>query len=474
MLKMKTLKQKLLTPMILLVVLVPIATLLFFNVAMQIYVQKEARNDLKEAMLPIETLAQQEFQGSSGSLSSSGLQISAAKLKTAMRETKLTDAGLLIFNAKEKLTYPQNVPEGFISENLAQKIAGRLNTSGFGERVEQIRVGKTTYLMFGYVLNGNADKHIFIVLVSQLTKSTALIRIIDFILLTIMLIGIFLGVFIVSRITKRTSRQVEQICAATENISRGDFTHPLWEKTNIAEFNRLSESITDMSSRLEAAERSQRDFLQNASHELRTPLMSIQGYAEGISSGIVPDVKDAADIINSESRRLNTLVEELLTLSRIESGTLNRELQELNLCNLLPDFVQRLGGIAVKQQKTISLSLSAQTQTVMGNEELLGRAVTNIISNCLRYAKDKVGVSLLSLDGSVIIRIQDDGPGINCADLPHVFERFYKGNGGNFGLGLAIAKAAIQNIGGDIKAYNGEPGATFDIVLNSVTDYRAY
>lgn len=463
---MKTLKQKLLTPMVLLIVLVPLATLLFFNVAMQLYVQKEARNDLKEAMLPIETLAQQELQSSAGSLTTSRLEIAAEKLSSAVSGTNLSDAKLLIYTAKARLAYPQKLPDGFVSAPLAEKIAVRVKAPSFGERVEQIRAGKTAYLMYGYVLTGNADNHIYIILVSQLTKSTALIRMINLILITIMLIGIFLGVFIVSRLARRMSRQVEQICAATENISQGEFSHPEWEKTDIAEFCVLSGSIADMSSRLEAAERSQRDFLQNASHELRTPLMSIQGYAEGISSGIVPEVKAAADIINNESRRLNALVEELLTLSRIESRTLDRQLTTLNLNNLLPEFVQRLGGIAVKQKKALSLSLPPQPETVTGNEELLGKAVTNIISNCLRYAREKVEVSLINLNGSVIIRVQDDGPGIGDKDLPHIFERFYKGSGGNYGLGLAIAKSAVQYIGGDIRAYNIDSGAVFDIVLN--------
>lgn len=463
---MKTLKQKLITPMVLLIVLVPIATLLFFNVAMQIYVQKEARNDLKEAMLPVETLAQQEFQSSAGSFTASRLEVVSEKLSSALQASKLSDAKLLIYNAKGKLSFPQKLPDGFVTSPLAEKISKRINAQGFGERVEQLRAGKTSYLMFGYILTGNADSRIFLVLVSPLTKSAALIRMINLILISIMLIGIFLGVLIVSRTAKRMSRQVAQICEVTENISQGNFSQPFWEKTDISEFSQLSQSITDMSSRLEASEKSQRDFLQNASHELRTPLMSIQGYAEGISSGIVPEVKTAADIISRESHRLNTLVDELLTLSRIESRTLDREITALNLCNMLPEFVQRLGGIAVKQQKEISLSLPSEAETVMGNEELLGTAVTNIISNCLRFARERVGVSLQKHDGSVIIRIQDDGPGIGSEDLPHIFERFYKGSGGNFGLGLAIAKSAVQYIGGDIRAYNLDSGAAFDITLN--------
>jgi len=464
---MKTLKQKVLTPLILLIVLLPLATLLFFNIAMQVYVQKAARNDLKEAMLPIETLAQQELNDSNGTLTEPALESAAIKLTQTIQSTKLTNAKLLIYNSNEKLVSPKNLPDGFISANLAKKVSVRLKAADLKERIAQVKVGNQTYLIYSYVLKENADNQIFIVLVNQLGNTQPLIKMINVILITIMLLGIILGVFFVSRITDRIARNVKQISIATEQIGRGNFAHLEWESSDISEFNQLFQSVTYMSDKLEAAENSQRDFLQNASHELRTPLMSIQGYAEGISSGIVPDVKAAADIINSESHRLNELVSELLTLSRIENGTMMRELSKLNLCALLPEFVQRLGGLAVKLQKKIDLNLPPLPFYIMGEEELLGQAVTNVISNCLRYANKRVAVSLLSGENSQVIRIHDDGPGIPDGELPHIFERFYKGKGGNFGLGLAIAKSAVQFIGGDIKAYNEAAGAAFDIVFNS-------
>lgn len=462
---MKTLKRKILTPMILLIVLVPAVTLLFFNVGMRIYVQKTARDDLKEAMLPIETLARQEFSASSATLTESRLGNAATKLTEAVQSSKLTGARLLIYNGRDKLAYPKTLPDGFVTSGLVKKIAARLTLTNQEGRVEQVKGGNQTYLMTSYVLSGNAGNQLVIVLVSQQGAAGPLFRMINLILLSIMLVGIGVGVLVASRISARVSKHVGQACTATEHIGQGDFSYTEWEETDIAEFHQLSLSILRMSERLQASERSQRDFLQNASHELRTPLMSIQGYAEGILNGIVPDVKEAAGIINSESRRLNALVEELLTLSRIESQTAERKPVELNLCELLPEFVQRLGGIEVKQKKKIMLSLPQQSVVVTADEELLSRAVMNIVSNCLRYAKTKIDVSLFLRETNAVIRIQDDGPGIRKEDLPHLFERFYKGKGGNFGLGLAIAKSAVQSAGGEIGAYNGETGAMFEITL---------
>jgi two-component system sensor histidine kinase CssS len=462
---MKTLKSKILTPMILLIVLVPAVTLIFFNVGLRIYVQKTARDDLKEAMLPIETLARQELSDSSATLTESRLENAAEKLTEAVKSSKLTGGRLLIYNGRDKLVYPKTLPDGFVTSGLSKKIAARLTFTNQEGRAEQIKGEKQTYLMTSYVLSGNGGNQLIIVLVSQQGTTEPLFRMMNLILLSIMLVGIVIGVLVTGRISARVSRHVGQACSATEHIGQGDFSNVKWEENDIAEFHQLSRSILRMSERLQASERSQRDFLQNASHELRTPLMSIQGYAEGIQSGIVPDVKKAAEIINSESLRLNALVKELLMLSRIESLTAERKPVPLNMCELLPELVQRLGGIEVTQKKTITLSLPQEQAIVTADEELLSCAVMNIVSNCMRYAKTKIEVSLFLREKHAVIRVQDDGPGISEEDLPHLFERFYKGKGGNFGLGLAIAKSAVQSASGKIEARNGETGAIFEIAL---------
>lgn len=447
------------------IVLVPAITLLFFNIGMRIYVQKTARDDLKAAMLPIETLAQQELSTSSATMTESRLQSAAAKLAEAVQSSKLTGGRLLIFNNRDRLAYPKTLPDGFVTSGLVKKIAARLTLTNKDGRVEQIRGEKRAYLMTSYVMSGKTGNQLVIVLVSQQGATGPLLRMINLILLSIMLLGIGVSIMVASRISARVSKHVGQACVATEHIGQGDFSYPKWEETDIAEFHQLSQSISRMSERLQASERSQRDFLQNASHELRTPLMSIQGYAEGILNDIVPDVKKAASIINSESLRLNVLVKELLMLSRIESRTAERKPIKLNLCDLLPEFIQRLGGIEVAQKKNVNLSLPQQHVFVTVDEDLLSCAVMNIISNCMRYAKTKIDVSLFLREANAVIRIKDDGPGIREEDLPHLFERFYKGKGGNFGLGLAISKSAVQSAGGEINAYNGETGAVFEITL---------
>ena len=196
-----------------------------------------------------------------------------------------------------------------------------------------------------------------------------------------------------------------------------------------------------MSKRLTDLDKAQKLFLQNASHEIRTPLMSIQGYAEGISKGIFSDTTKSADIICEESKRLNQLVDELLTLSRIENNTDESEFYVLNLSDVMKEVVQKIEGYALREQKKINVMLPPDVIMIKANDALLSQAMINIISN---------------------------GDGIPVQDLPHIFDRFYKGKNGNFGLGLAIVKSAILSLKGSIRAYN-ENGAVFEIKFQVIT-----
>jgi signal transduction histidine kinase len=137
----------------------------------------------------------------------------------------------------------------------------------------------------------------------------------------------------------------------------------------------------------------------------------------------------------------------------------------LNLGDVLKEYGQRLGGLAAKLQKQLTLALPDAPVRVLADDTLLSQAVMNITSNCLRYAGHEANITLLQREGNAVIRISDDGDGVPEADLPHIFDRFYKGKGGNFGLGLAIAKSATEFMGGRVTAHNGAKGAVFELIF---------
>lgn len=207
----------------------------------------------------------------------------------------------------------------------------------------------------------------------------------------------------------------------------------------------------------------QQTFFQNASHELKTPLMAIQGYAEGIQAGVM-DAGGAAEVILAESDRMTELVEELLDISKINMGRQQLALSEMDVRELLYDSIRAVepaaaGGIAIVPD------FPEEPVMVSCDDTRLRRAVTNILSNGVRYARSQLRLTCRADKRHVTIRIQDDGDGIADEDLPHIFDRFYMGRSGKSGIGLALTKEIIHLHKGTIRAYNGDTGAVFEISI---------
>nr|WP_284703729.1 HAMP domain-containing sensor histidine kinase [Clostridium swellfunianum] len=207
-------------------------------------------------------------------------------------------------------------------------------------------------------------------------------------------------------------------------------------------------------------------FLQNSSHELRTPLMSIQGYAEGIKYGVVENKDKAVEIIIDESKRLSSLVEDLLYLSKIDTMQENLNIEAVNAENFLRSCIERIRGIALYENRNIRLHIDNSDSVLNIDEEKFSRSILNILANSLRYAKENIDIFFSIEDSYSVIKILDDGSGLEEEDIPRIFDRFYKGKGGKYGLGLAIAKTIVEKHKGSITAENNpQGGAYFKIIL---------
>lgn len=237
------------------------------------------------------------------------------------------------------------------------------------------------------------------------------------------------------------------------------------------EFDDLAETVKKMSQMVHRAEESQKQFFQNASHELRTPLMSIQGYAEGIRTGVIKDQKKALDIIIRESKRMSALVADILLLSKIDKNDEEILYEEIDVKELLFDCTWSIKGAADQRGLALEHFFDESWMAVYGNEEQLKSAIGNILSNALRYAKSKISIHCRKEKEEIQIIIFNDGSGISEKDLPNIFERFYKGEGGNTGIGLSVTKDIIEKHGGRIEAKNIQ-GASFTIILPEYHEKR--
>ena len=235
------------------------------------------------------------------------------------------------------------------------------------------------------------------------------------------------------------------------------------------EFNEVGQTVERMSDMIDANQRSQQLFFQNSSHELRTPLMSIQGYAEGIKEGII-DTKQAAGIIVDESQKMTELVDDILTLSKMESLQTQLQFERFNITDLLYDVSWHLKARADERGLVFKHQWDEDDLVIEADEKLLERAFTNILSNAVRYAKKRICISGKITANQLQIVISNDGEAISEQDQEHLFERFYKGKGGHFGIGLAITKEIIERHKGTIAVSSNNQETSFIISLPLIQD----
>ena len=214
---------------------------------------------------------------------------------------------------------------------------------------------------------------------------------------------------------------------------------------------------------VERAHESQKWFFQNVSHELKTPMMAVQGCAEGIHTGVLDPVK-ASGAILEEAEQMSDLVEELLALSRLESGQANAEFRFTDIREVLYDCLRGTEQLTEQRKLCITPCFDEKPVSVNCDEVQLRRAFTNIITNALRYAKKEIQIECKADRGKAIVRIRDDGEGIAPELLPHIFDRFYSTRKGGAGIGLSLAKEIVSLHKGTISASN-DVGALFEISL---------
>jgi two-component system phosphate regulon sensor histidine kinase PhoR len=234
--------------------------------------------------------------------------------------------------------------------------------------------------------------------------------------------------------------------------------------------------------RLKQLERTREEFVANVSHELRTPLSLIKGYVETLLDGAKDNPEVATRFLQTIQRnaeRLQFLIEDLLTISELESGRLKMNLQSIQLRPFVEKLLEDLRPQA--KGRNVTLTNDVPDLTAQADAERLQQVLANIVGNAIKYgrADGQVAVSARNGDGDMIeVCVQDDGPGIPPEALERVFERFYRVDKarsreqGGTGLGLSIVKHIVQSHGGKVWARSElGKGATFYFTLPTTTEH---
>jgi len=237
--------------------------------------------------------------------------------------------------------------------------------------------------------------------------------------------------------------------------------------------------LHDVTKEREAA-KMKSDFVSNVSHELKAPLASIKAYAELLQDGEAQDEKSQREflqIIATETDRLNRLIENILSLSRMESGLVPVNKTELAVTEILRDVVDVMTPQALKKNIHLEADLAPVFFRVYGDRDMLYQTFLNVVSNAVKYTPEggRVRISTFLEDGSVVVKVQDNGKGIPEDDLGRIFDKFYRGKGADkaaagTGLGLALVKHVTETVHGGRIAVMSEVGrgSSFQLYLPAV------
>lgn len=265
-------------------------------------------------------------------------------------------------------------------------------------------------------------------------------------------------------------RPLAGVKAAAQKIAQGDFSQRVPEE-GPPEVKELAVSFNHMTGEVEQSQMRLRHFVADVSHELKSPLTSIQGFAQSLLDGTASDDETrakAASIIDSEARRLRRQVDELLELSRMQSGQAKLVKERVDLGDVLARSIEIYAVQAADNKVKLNLS-GASGLYVMGDADRLEQVFNNLLDNAIKNspAGSVVNITSSQSEDTVRITVSDSGPGIPANHLPHVFERFYQVPGvrTGVGLGLTIAREIVLAHGGTIEV-SSQPGEGARFTVN--------
>lgn len=255
------------------------------------------------------------------------------------------------------------------------------------------------------------------------------------------------------------TRPLAHMADAAGKIAAGDFGQRVSHKGR-DEIGRFAISFNNMAGQLEQTEKVRQELLGTISHEIRTPLATIEGYMQGLVDGVIPEEPETYELVRREAARLSRLVTDIERLSRLEAGAELIEPRELDAAEAVEAVTAPLRPQFANAGLTLDVDCADPCPNVWADPDKFSQILGNLLSNSLRYTPrgGEVKVVVKSEDSMVVFAVEDTGTGIPPADLPHIFERFYRVDksrssaGGGSGIGLAVAKALAEQMGGSISA----------------------
>jgi len=313
-----------------------------------------------------------------------------------------------------------------------------------------------------------ADGNTYIIqIIDTKATATALSGSLFSIILRTAIIGLVISVFLSFLLSKAMIVPIQSLTRAAESVAAGDFSRRI-DTSSHDEIGELAHTFNNMAGQLEetveqleqAAER-QKEFVANVSHELRTPLTSVRSYAETLlDSPVLAETtrQDLLQVVVDESDRMTRIVQDLLTLSQLDGRSQALPMETFSFQAAVERTVRAVALAAQEKNVRFTMHFDSSLSPITGYRPYVEQIVLNIVSNAVKYTPSGGTVRLKASEsgGFVHLSVEDNGMGIPEADIPRIFDRFYRVNkdrsrdSGGTGLGLGLAREMARHAGGDI------------------------
>jgi len=266
----------------------------------------------------------------------------------------------------------------------------------------------------------------------------------------VLLLALLIGYFI----SKTISKPIEDINNKAKKLAKGNYNFEFDNNSNIYEIDELANTLNYAKNELEQTDELRRELLANISHDLKTPLTMIKGYAEMVRDITYKNEEkrnDNLNVIIEETDRLNLLVEDILTLSKIQSNKNEINIEEFDICSLINNIVKRYSIYKELEGYTFDLNIP-KSLIIKADKKKIEQVLYNLINNAINYTgKDnKVIINIINKDG-IKVEITDTGKGIKKEDIPHIWDKYFhskkkhKRNLVGTGIGLSIVKNILES-----------------------------
>lgn len=331
-------------------------------------------------------------------------------------------------------------------------------------------------------LTENDDGETFLLLLNAVvTPVNATLRTLNAQLSVISVVLLLLALLLAFLISRRVSRPIIRINESAKQLATGDYD-VTFEGGSYREITELAETMNYAAVELSKVESLRRELIANISHDLRTPLTMIEGYGEVMRDLPGENTPENVQIIIDEAKRLSSLVNDLLDLSRIQSGVVQFEMQPVDLTGLITETLARFNKLLEADGYQVFFTPVGHA-SVMGDSTRLTQVIFNLVNNAVTYtgADKRILVRQTIRDGRVRISVTDTGEGIPPDKLDMIWDRYYKGDKAHrrasvgTGLGLSIVKSIVEAHGGQygVESTLGE-GSTFWVEFDTVNAEAPY